>query len=77
MGFSSVLFALKVLMHRLDEGSSEEDFGFFTLPKHLAIWAELAIIQLIVPNASLLGHLAGILTGKKQSLHNPIRTRDR
>jgi len=63
VGFSSVLFALKVLMHRLDEGSSEEDFGFFTLPKHLAIWAELAIIQLIVPNASLLGHLAGILTG--------------
>ena len=63
-------------MHRLDEGSSEEDFGFFTLPKHLAIWAELAIIQLIVPNASLLGHLAGILTGKKQSLILFVLTTD-
>ena len=46
VGFSSVLFALKVLMHRLDPSENSEDFGFFTVPKHLAIWTELVVIQL-------------------------------
>ena len=68
VGFSAVLFALKFLMHRLEEqqragGGSWEDFGFVTVPKHLAIWTELLIVQLIVPNASFLGHLAGVLAG--------------
>ena len=46
VGFSSVLFALKVLMHRLDQSEGSEDFGFFTVPKKMAIWTELVIIQL-------------------------------
>ena len=62
VGFSAVLFALKVQMHQI-EYQSWEDFGFFAVPKHLAIWTELFLIQILVPNASFVGHLAGILTG--------------
>lgn len=29
----------------------------------MAVWAELLLIQLMVPDASFIGHLAGILTG--------------
>ena len=58
VGFSAVLFALKVLVN-----DSDGDFGFFTVPKKMAIWAELLLIQVLVPNASFIGHLAGILAG--------------
>ena len=40
-----------------------EDFGFFTVPLRMAPWAELIIIQLLVPQASFFGHLAGIISG--------------
>ena len=40
-----------------------EDFGFFTVPKRMAPWAELIIIQLLVPQASFIGHLSGIISG--------------
>ena len=41
----------------------KEDFGFFSVPRRLAPWAELLIIQLLVPHASFLGHLSGIVAG--------------
>ena len=40
-----------------------EDFGFFSVPLRLAPWAELIIIQLLVPQASFFGHLSGIVSG--------------
>ena len=33
------------------------------IPTKYAAWAELALIQLLVPNASFLGHLCGIAAG--------------
>ena len=53
VGFSSVIFALKVLVNS-DSFASMLD---------LSVWSELLIIQLLVPNASFIGHLAGILAG--------------
>ena len=53
VGFSSVIFALKVLVNS-DSVASMLD---------LSVWSELLIIQLLVPNASFIGHLAGILAG--------------
>ncbi|XP_012268772.1 rhomboid-related protein 4-like [Athalia rosae] len=62
IGFSAVLFALKVI------GVSEErdgihDVGGFKVPSKIAVWVELILIHILVPNASFVGHLGGILTG--------------
>ncbi|TRY64144.1 hypothetical protein TCAL_06293 [Tigriopus californicus] len=54
IGFSGVLFALKVLAQAGPNQSS-----IFSL----AAWSELFLIQLSVPNASFLGHLSGIIAG--------------
>ena len=65
MGFSGVLFALKVLVnhfHADSHSATTNTFGF-DIPRKAAIWTELIIIQLLVPKASFLGHLAGILAG--------------
>ena len=63
-GFSGVLFALKVLMSYYDasEGSYSRVL-FLTVPTRAAFWFELVLIQILVPNVSFVGHLAGILTG--------------
>ncbi|CAB4055034.1 RHBDD1 [Lepeophtheirus salmonis] len=50
IGFSGVLFALKVIVARDN-------------PLTIGMWAELVITQLAVPNASFLGHLSGVLFG--------------
>ena len=62
-GFSGVIFALKVLTtYNLPSGTSYV-MGMFPVPVRYACWAELLLIQLLVPNASFTGHLAGILVG--------------
>lgn len=61
VGFSGVLFSLKyVLFHEID--------GYVTVHNMLieakyAAWVELVLISVFVPNASFLGHLAGICAG--------------
>lgn len=64
VGFSGVIFALKVLCtHYLrNEGSVNFLMGI-PIPSRYAFWAELLYISLISPNASFVGHLAGILVG--------------
>lgn len=63
-GFSAVIFALKVLTtHNMWE-ESVSILGFpITVPTQFACWIELVLIQILVPNASFTGHLAGILVG--------------
>ncbi len=61
VGFSGVIFGLKVVLQA--DGSGEEVVGGMRVPAKLAAWAELVAIQLATPNASFLGHLAGILAG--------------
>ena len=62
-GFSGVIFALKVLTtYNLPSGVSMV-MGMFPVPMRWACWAELVLIQLLFPNASFTGHLAGILVG--------------
>eukprot|EP01025_Chloroclados_australasicus_P021410 TRINITY_DN2250_c0_g1_i1.p2 TRINITY_DN2250_c0_g1~~TRINITY_DN2250_c0_g1_i1.p2 ORF type:complete len:211 (-),score=20.31 TRINITY_DN2250_c0_g1_i1:335-967(-) len=72
IGFSAVLFGLKYILTFGQERVSEVYvplYGMYRIPttmyvptKYLA-WVELLIIQLVMPNASFLGHLAGILAG--------------
>jgi len=44
----------------------------FPIWSKYAVWAELVLIQLISPNASFVGHLAGILVGLAY-IHGPLK----
>ena len=63
VGWSAVIFALKVVC----QANSREDTavvnGFGRVPAAAAAWIELFLISLATPNASFVGHLAGILAG--------------
>lgn len=64
VGFSGVIFALKVLDNYYFPGRSRRMLGLdINLPSGQIVWIELLLIQLITPNASFVGHLAGILVG--------------
>lgn len=62
IGFSGVIFALKVLTTHYSERRRQLYFGI-SIPDKYAVWVELIGIQLMVPNASFTGHLSGILVG--------------
>uniref|UniRef100_A0A0P4WCV6 Peptidase S54 rhomboid domain-containing protein n=1 Tax=Scylla olivacea TaxID=85551 RepID=A0A0P4WCV6_SCYOL len=62
VGFSGVIFALKVLTTHY-ERSHYSQVMWFTVPSKYAVWAELLVIHILVPRASFIGHLAGILVG--------------
>lgn len=61
VGFSAVLFAMKVVLNTSSPGWSS--VAGISLPTKYVTWAELIYIQLLTPRASFLGHLAGILAG--------------
>ncbi|CAH1781535.1 unnamed protein product [Owenia fusiformis] len=63
VGFSGVVFALKVLSTHFLPPGTQLIMGFIPVPSRIACWVELVVIQLLVPNASFTGHLAGILVG--------------
>eukprot|EP00736_Rhodelphis_marinus_P007525 Rmarinus@m.7914 len=63
VGMSSVLFALNVVVSHGWETYSRRVFGIIQVPSRYAVWVEMILIQLIMPRASLAGHLGGILAG--------------
>ncbi|XP_026975560.1 rhomboid-related protein 4 isoform X1 [Sagmatias obliquidens] len=62
VGFSGVLFALKVLNNRYCPGGFVNVLGF-PVPSKFACWAELLAIHFVSTGTSFAGHLAGILVG--------------
>ncbi|XP_031452217.1 rhomboid-related protein 4 isoform X2 [Phasianus colchicus] len=62
VGFSGVLFALKVLNNHYNPGRVSSVLGLQISSKY-ACWAELVAIHFISPGTSFAGHLAGILVG--------------
>ncbi|TKY54349.1 Rhomboid protein 14 [Spatholobus suberectus] len=61
VGFSGVLFAMKVVLN-----SQADNYTYVhgvIVPARYAAWAELFLIQLLVPGVSFIGHLGGILAG--------------
>nr|XP_004662928.2 rhomboid-related protein 4 [Jaculus jaculus]XP_045004060.1 rhomboid-related protein 4 [Jaculus jaculus] len=62
VGFSGVLFALKVLNNHYCPGGFVSVLGF-PVPNRFACWAELVAIHFFTPGTSFAGHLAGILVG--------------
>ncbi|GLC33964.1 hypothetical protein PLESTB_000823200 [Pleodorina starrii] len=64
MGFSGVIFGLVVWETALSASSQRNIFGLFQVPAAWYPWALLIFCQLLVPQASFLGHLAGLLVGQ-------------
>ncbi|XP_041850174.1 rhomboid-related protein 4-like isoform X1 [Melanotaenia boesemani] len=62
VGFSGVLFALKVVSNHFNPGGVTLLLNI-RVSNRFASWVELVLIHLIVPGTSLVGHLAGILVG--------------
>ncbi|KAF8089471.1 hypothetical protein N665_0505s0021 [Sinapis alba] len=61
VGFSGVLFALKVVLNAQAEDYASV-YGIL-VPTKYAAWAELILVQMFMPSASFLGHFGGILAG--------------
>ncbi|XP_045928746.1 rhomboid-related protein 4-like isoform X1 [Micropterus dolomieu] len=62
VGFSGVLFALKVVTNHYNPGGVTFVLNI-RVSNRFASWVELVMIYLIAPGTSLIGHLAGILVG--------------
>ncbi|XP_053169203.1 rhomboid-related protein 4 isoform X2 [Hemicordylus capensis] len=62
VGFSGVLFALKVLNNHYHPGGTSNIMGI-NVSNRYACWLELVAIHLLNPGSSFAGHLAGILVG--------------
>lgn len=63
IGFSGVLFALNTILPFVLVQPEQSDLYGFRIPTRYVTLAELGLISLLVPNASFMGHLAGILVG--------------
>jgi len=63
LGFSGVVFAVKVLTTDMLPHGRVRLMGIIPVPTKYSCWAELVLIHIMVPNASFTGHLAGILVG--------------
>ncbi|XP_013788630.1 rhomboid-related protein 4-like [Limulus polyphemus] len=74
VGFSGVIFALKVVTTYYWPSTQNTFLGMhLPLSPQYFVWAELLLIQLFVPEASFLGHLAGILVGLSY-VKGPLKT---
>ncbi|KAL8187786.1 UNVERIFIED_CONTAM: Rhomboid- protein 4 [Gekko kuhli] len=72
VGFSGVLFALKVLNNYYHPGGTSNIMGIHVSNKY-ACWLELLAIHLVNPRSSFAGHLAGILVGLMYT-KGPLKT---
>ncbi|XP_018516016.1 rhomboid-related protein 4 [Lates calcarifer] len=72
VGFSGVLFALKVVSNYYNPGGVTYVLNL-RVSNRFASWVELVLIYLIAPGTSLVGHLAGILVGLLYTV-GPLKT---
>jgi hypothetical protein len=66
--FQFLFFHFKVLTSHYENAPDDRAAYFgFLLPVRWAVWAELLLIQLMLPNASFIGHL-GRLTSNSSKI---------
>ncbi|KAL4433702.1 hypothetical protein ABPG75_000143 [Micractinium tetrahymenae] len=63
VGLSGVIFGLVLIDNHHASSPTRSIFGLFSVPTWAFPWVLLVIWQLLVPRASLLGHLTGLLVG--------------
>ena len=73
VGFSGVLFALKVVTTHIQPAGMTRVMGFIPVPMRIACWVELVLISVLFPHVSFVGHLAGILVGFA-FVYGPLQT---
>lgn len=64
LGISGIIFGLIVCDTHLSGVQMRSIFGLFTVPAQFYPLALLVFCQLILPRASLFGHLGGLLAGQ-------------
>lgn len=63
VGYSCVVFGWMTILSMKQPSSKLELFGFLSLPISFAPFESLIFTSIIVPQASFLGHLSGIIVG--------------
>jgi len=63
VGFSGVLFCYAVLEANHTTETSRSFYGMFNVPAKLMPFLLLVVLQVIIPNVSMLGHLSGVIIG--------------
>ena len=63
VGYSGVLFSYALISSYHTTAPTQSVFGLFNVPSKIYPWILLGIMQVILPNISLLGHISGILVG--------------
>eukprot|EP00850_Spirogloea_muscicola_P010559 SM000062S19945 [mRNA] locus=s62:652738:654623:+ [translate_table: standard] len=63
VGYSCVVFGWMTVLAVKQPSSRLDLFGLFSLPINLAPFESLVLTSIVVPQASFMGHLAGILVG--------------
>ncbi|XP_039893702.1 rhomboid-related protein 4-like [Simochromis diagramma] len=72
VGFSGVLFALKIVSNHFNPGGVTYVMNI-RVSNQFASWVELVLIYLIAPGTSLVAHLAGVLVGLLYTV-GPLKT---
>lgn len=67
VGLSGVIFGLLVIDNHQAQASQRSIFGLFTVPAHAYPYALLILWQLLMPSASFMGHLCGLLVSMHTS----------
>lgn len=68
VGYSCVVFGWMTIVSVKQPSMRLDIFGLFNLPIALAPFESLVITSIMVPQASFVGHLAGIIAGYILSL---------
>ena len=63
VGYSGVLFCYAVIEANHTTEASRSIFGMFNVPAKLMPFVLLVLLQVLIPNISMLGHLAGVIVG--------------
>lgn len=63
VGYSGVLFTYAVIEANHTVEASRSMFGMFNVPAKLMPFVLLVLLQLLLPNVSMVGHLAGVIVG--------------
>ena len=72
VGYSNILFGMMMLEALIDAEQHQNVFGLVRVKKIYVPWIMMIIIQISMPKASLIGHLAGIMSAhllRKSGLH--------